>query len=77
MRHLLLGLALPLLASTAFAQDPRGEVRVETFDDELVGGDLLRPAGEDVHVLRRHRGPSLIQVRENFHPEMVSSVEDL
>ena len=77
MRHVLLGLGLTLLASTAFAQDPAGELRVETFDDELVGGDLLRPAGDGIHVLRRRSGRSLIQVRENFHPEMVSSVEDL
>ena len=77
MRHLLFGLALALLSSTAFAQDPAGELRVETFDDELVAGDLVRPEGDGVHVLRAHRGRSLIQVREHFHPEMVSSVEDL
>lgn len=54
-----------------------GETRYESFEDDLVSGDLMSSdlalvgGGHRVH---RH---TLIRARENFHPEMRESVEDL
>lgn len=80
MRLLAISLATcTLLPAVALAESPAppSDIRVESFDDELVDGDLLRP--DDGAVWVRHRGPrrSLIRVREHFHPEMMGSVEDL
>jgi hypothetical protein len=47
------------------------------FEDDLVSGDLVRPDGEQLIVRRRGRRASLIQIREQFIPEMLKSVEDL
>ncbi len=80
MRHLLaIGLTtLTLLPAVAFAEAPaRSELRVESFEDELVSGDLLGPDTEVLNI--RQRGPrrSLIRAREHFTPEMMRSVERL
>lgn len=47
------------------------------FEDDLVTGDLVRPDGEQLIVRRRGRRASLIQIRKQFIPEMLKSVEDL
>lgn len=83
MRLLVLSLTtLTLLPTTALADaapngDVRGEIRQENFDDELVGGDLLRPSGDAIIVHGGRVRRTLIRAREHFIPEMMHSVEDL
>jgi hypothetical protein len=80
MRLLVISLATcTLLPAVALAEAPAPptDIRVESFDDELVDGDLVSPIGEEIRIPPRHRGRSLIRVREHFHPEMMGSVEDL
>ncbi len=71
---LALGL-LAALAAPAAAQD----VPDTTFDfeDELVGGDLVRPDGDTVVGRTRGVRTSLIQPRGQFVPELLKSVERL
>lgn len=76
----LLAILLPtltLLPTVALAETTSSEIRIESFEDELVAGDYLTPLGDGVLVDRHHRGRSLIRVRENFRPEMMRNVEDL
>lgn len=79
MRLLVLSLTtLTLLPSVALAETSSREVpRVESFDDELVDGDLLSSTLERLHVRPRGDRRSLIRAREHFVPEMMHSVEDL
>ena len=67
-----------LVTSTAFAQ--RGDEGVtvygeNTWTDDLVIGDLLRPDGDLMLSRGRASKISLIRVRTNFVPEMLKSVE--
>ncbi len=76
----LLAILLPtltLLPTVALAETTSSEIHVESFDDELVTGDYLTPAGDRLFSDRHRRGRSLIRVRENFRPEMMRNVEDL
>lgn len=76
----LLAILLPtltLLPTVALAESTSSEIRVESFEDELVGGNYLTPAGDALFVGRHHRGRSLIRVRDDFRPEMMQNVEDL
>lgn len=50
---------------------------VYDFDDDMVEGDLQRPDGELVNSLRKTQHASLIEIRPNFIPEMLKSLEDL
>ena len=59
------------------AQSTPAPETVYDFEDDLVTGDLVRPDGEQLIVRRRGRRASLIQIREQFIPEMLKSVEDL
>jgi hypothetical protein len=79
MRLLVLSLTtLTLLPSVALAETSSREVpRVESFDDELVAGDLLSSTLERLVVPHRGSRRSLIRAREHFIPEMMESVEDL
>ncbi len=79
MRLLVLSLTtLTLLPSVALAETSSREVpRVESFDDELVAGDLLSSTLERLVVRPRGDRPTLIRAREHFIPEMMHSVEDL
>jgi hypothetical protein len=78
MRLIAIALATcTLLPTLALAEAPPADIRVETFEDELVPGDLLGPEGAGIRVHPHRRGRSLIRIRENFHPEMMGTVEDL
>ena len=68
-----------LTTSTAFAQGTGSEqVTVygeNAWTDDLVIGDLLRPDGDLVRGRLAASKVSLIQIRHNFIPEMLKSVE--
>ncbi len=50
---------------------------VYDFDDDMVEGDLQRPDGELVDGLRQTKHSSLIEIRKDFVPEMLKSLEDV
>lgn len=50
---------------------------VYDFEDDIVEGDLQRPDGELVNSLRRTQHASLIEIRPDFIPEMLKSLEDI
>lgn len=80
-------LSAPLAAAQDRAAAPAPEPASETaktpsettydFEDDVVTGDLVRPDGELLSVRRRGARHSLIRIRENFIPELLTSVEDL
>jgi hypothetical protein len=81
MRTLIATLALvgALSTTTAFAQGT-GQAPVTVYGenawtDDIVTGDLIRPDGELGMARLRARQTSLIQIRMNFVPEMLKSVE--
>ncbi len=47
------------------------------FEDDMVEGDLQRPDGELVDVDRKAKHSSLIEIRKDFIPEMLKSLEDV
>jgi RNA polymerase sigma factor (sigma-70 family) len=55
--------------------EPQPEVFV--FGDDLVAGEVLGPDGERIVATRPVEEPSLIELRRDFLPEMVKSLEDL
>lgn len=50
---------------------------VYDFEDDMVEGDLQRPDGELVDSLRKVKHSSLIEIRKDFIPEMLKSLEDI
>lgn len=50
---------------------------VYDFEDDMVEGDLQRPDGELVDALRKTKHSSLIEIRKDFIPEMLKSLEDI
>jgi hypothetical protein len=50
---------------------------VYDFEDDTVEGDLQRPDGELVDSMRKVKHSSLIEIRKNFIPEMLKSLEDI
>jgi hypothetical protein len=50
---------------------------VYDFEDDLVEGDLQRPDGELVDSVRKVKHSSLIEIRKDFIPEMLKSLEDI
>jgi hypothetical protein len=50
---------------------------VYDFEDDMVEGDLQRPDGELIDSLRDHKHSSLIEIRKDFIPEMLKSLEDI
>jgi hypothetical protein len=50
---------------------------VYDFDDDTVEGDLQRPDGELVNSLGKTQHSSLIEIRRDFIPEMLKSLEDV
>ena len=74
--------------STAYAADPKpaggGDDNVQykaktvyDFEDDMVEGDLQRPDGELVNSLKKTEHSSLIEIRKDFIPEMLKSLEDI
>jgi hypothetical protein len=50
---------------------------VYDFEDDMVEGDLQRPDGELVDSVRKTKHSSLIELRKDFIPEMLKSLEDV
>ena len=50
---------------------------VYDFEDDMVEGDLQRPDGELVNSLGKTQHSSLIEIRKDFIPEMLKSLEDV
>ena len=84
---LLGGMALAA-PSTVFAQAaaaaPAGDDNVQykaktvyDFEDDTVEGDLQRPDGELVSSQKKAEHSSLIEIRKDFIPEMLKSLEDV
>jgi len=85
------GMALAAAPSRVFAQDkaaaaaaPAGDDNVQykaktvyDFEDDTVEGDLQRPDGELVSSQKKAEHSSLIEIRKDFIPEMLKSLEDV
>lgn len=85
------GLAVMTLSGKAFAQakaaapaggggDDNTQYKAKTvydFEDDTVEGDLQRPDGELVSSQKRAEHSSLIEIRKDFIPEMLKSLEDV
>lgn len=54
-----------------------GAVKRFDFEDDQVEGDLQRPDGELVTSIPKASQASLIEIRRNFIPEIIKSLEDL
>ena len=84
---LTLGLSRPAAAAdekAAAAAAPAGEENTQykaktvyDFEDDMVEGDLQRPDGELVNALKKTEHSSLIEIRKDFIPEMLKSLEDI
>src|SRR3954470_6985402 len=88
---LLGGFALAAAPGTVFAQAaapaaaaPAGDDNVQykaktvyDFEDDTVEGDLQRPDGELVSSQKKAEHSSLIEIRKDFIPEMLKSLEDV
>jgi len=90
---LLGGITLAAAPSTVFAQAAApaaaaggggGEENVQykaktvyDFEDDTVEGDLQRPDGELVSSQKKAQHSSLIEIRRDFIPEMLKSLEDV
>jgi hypothetical protein len=90
---LVIGMALLAIVGVtsgrAFAADPKpaaggGDDGVQykaktayDFEDDMVEGDLQRPDGELVNSLKKTEHSSLIEIRKDFIPEMLKSLEDV
>ncbi len=89
----MVSVAAMLLSAPAFAQDGAGAegegvivgedgavYEAETnynFEDDIVEGALLAPDGDLLTGSRHGKTSSLINIRADFVPEMVRSVEEL
>lgn len=64
----------------ALAQDDNASYKSKTvydFEDDNVEGDLQRPDGELVNSINKAQHESLIEIRKDFIPEMLKSLEDI
>ena len=50
---------------------------VYDFEDDNVEGDLQRPDGELVNAINKAKHSSPIEIRKDFIPEMLKSLEDI
>jgi hypothetical protein len=50
---------------------------VYDFEDDTVEGDLQRPDGENVTANGKAQHSSLIEIRKDFIPEMLKTLEDI
>src|SRR4029079_2821676 len=71
-------------AAPAAAGAPAGDDNVQykaktvyDFEDDTVEGDLQRPDGELVSSQKKAEHSSLIEIRKDFIPEMLKSLEDV
>lgn len=75
---ILLGTLLVVLgvSATAFAQDEAPRETTYDFDGDTVEGALLRPEGDLMGSTRHGKKSSLINIRADFIPEMIRSVQE-
>jgi hypothetical protein len=80
----ILGTAWAAKADTASATDttPAKEelqpaAKHFDFEDDQVEGDIQRPDGFLITAIQEAKHKSLIDIRTNFVPEMIKSMEDL
>lgn len=62
------------------AQEDNASYKSKTvydFEDDNVEGDLQRPDGELVNSINKAQHESLIEIRKDFIPEMLKSLEDI
>ena len=67
-------------ATAPAASDDNVQYKAKTvydFEDDMVEGDLQRPDGELIDSVRKVKHSSLIEIRKDFIPEMLKSLEDL
>ena len=67
-------------AAAAGGDDANTTYKAKTvydFEDDMVEGDLARPDGEMVNSLKKTEHSSLIEIRKDFIPEMLKSLEDV
>lgn len=73
--------SLMMVPAFAFAQETQGsgdaEITEYNFDGEDLTGGLMRPDGERFTGDQRGKTSSLINIRQDFIPEMLKSVETL
>jgi hypothetical protein len=70
----------PRATAPAAGSDDNVQYKAKTvydFEDDNVEGDLQRPDGELIDSVRTVRHSSLIEIRKDFIPEMLKSLEDL
>ena len=70
----------PAAAAAAPAGDDNVQYKAKTvydFEDDTVEGDLQRPDGELVSSQKKAQHSSLIEIRRDFIPEMLKSLEDV
>src|SRR4051794_3824940 len=72
--------AAPAGGAAAGGGDDNTQYKAKTvydFEDDMVEGDLSRPDGELVNSLKQTQHSSLIEIRKDFIPEMLKSLEDV
>ncbi len=72
--------AAPAAGAAAPGGDENTTYKAKTvydFEDDMVEGDLQRPDGELVNALKKTEHSSLIEIRKDFIPEMLKSLEDI
>jgi len=70
----------PAAAAAGGGDDANTSYKAKTvydFEDDMVEGDLQRPDGELVNALKKTEHSSLIEIRKDFIPEMLKSLEDI
>ena len=68
--------AAAALAATTTTRPYKAKT-VYDFEDDTVEGDLQRPDGELVSSQKKAEHSSLIEIRKDFIPEMLKSLEDV
>ncbi len=67
-------------AAAAGGDDAQTSYKAKTvydFEDDTVEGDLQRPDGELVSAQKKAEHSSLIEIRKDFVPEMLKTLEDI
>ena len=67
-------------APKALPSDDNVQYKAKTvydFEDDNVEGDLQRPDGELIEGVKKAKHSSLIEIRKDFIPEMLKSLEDV
>jgi len=78
MNKLFLILTILVLSSfTLFAENKEKEVKTFDFDSADITGNKTKPAGSNLDVLKNTDMKTKIKPREDFLPELSSSVDEL